>query len=88
MFILINKRKYPFVNFNDIHNNIPDVIIEMESPFIRNGNQTQSILFKFKINDQKDHSTMETALVKKNVPKVWSTPSFKALKNVNIFDFR
>ena len=25
---------------------------------------------------------METALVKKNVPYVWSTPSFKALKNV------
>ena len=28
---------------------------------------------------------MERALVKRNVPKVWSTPSFKALKNVYIF---
>ena len=24
---------------------------------------------------------METSLVKKNVPKIWSTPSFKALNN-------
>ena len=34
------------------------------------------------------HSSMQKALVKKNVPKVWSTPSFKALKNVNFFDFK
>ena len=31
------------------------------------------------------HSSMETALVKKNAPKVWSAPSFKALKNVTFF---
>ena len=28
---------------------------------------------------------MERALVKKNVSKVWSTPSFKALKNLHFF---
>ena len=31
---------------------------------------------------------MEKALVKKNVPKIWSTPSFKALNNLNFFDFK
>ena len=31
---------------------------------------------------------METALVKKNVLKVWSTPSFKALKYINLFYFK
>ena len=34
------------------------------------------------------HSSMETAPVKINVPKVWSTPSFIAIKNVYFFNFK
>ena len=34
------------------------------------------------------HSSMEKALVKKDVPQVWSTKAFKALKNVYFFDFK
>ncbi len=34
------------------------------------------------------HSTLETEVAKQNVPQVWSTPSFKALKMLNLFDLR
>ncbi len=34
------------------------------------------------------HSRFEREVAKKNVPQVWSTPSFKALKRLNLFDLR
>ena len=47
-------------------------------------------ILKLRLSSNIISSTMNSAQLngnntgKKNVPKVWSTPSFKALKNINI----